>query len=120
MLTDNQKTLSGKIAKFLFLLLAFLGIEEITEVLDEVVAQAKTFDPTVKPTLLELGDSSFDALSSGGELITDETKKGSYEKWVAIIKSGFDTIEGGGGAVIAFFKALIAGHDAKKAAAVNG
>lgn len=115
-MTDTEKTLAGKIAKFLFLLLAFLGIEAVNEVLDEIVAQVKTFDPSVKPTLVEVGDAGFDALETGGELIPDETKKGLYQKWVAIIKTGFDTIEGGGSAVIGFFKALVAGHEAKKAA----
>jgi len=115
MLSENEKTLAGKIAKFILVLLAFLGIQSVTEAMQEIAKAEADVDPTVKPTVLQLGDSLFDVFIAAEPLVPAE-KEPVYAKWVTIVKTGFDAIEGGAGAVIAYFEAVIAGHKAKVAA----
>lgn len=114
-LTDKEKSLAGKIALFLFTLLAFLGIKSVSEVLDEIKAQINTINPDIKPALKDVGDTLLDALATGGTLIEDPNTQTIFEKWVGIVKGAWDAIEGGASTVVTFFEALIAGHKAKVA-----
>lgn len=115
-LSANEKTLAQKIALALFTLLAFLGVTAITDVLDEIVAVAKTFDPTIKPQIKDVGDTLLDALATGGNEIKDTTVQTQFQKWIGIIHGAWDAIEGGTGPIVAFFDGLIQGHKAKKLA----
>lgn len=114
-LTDKEKNLAGKIALFLFTLLTFLKVTVVIDLLNEIVEQAKVLNSPTPPALKDVGDTLLDALATGGTMIEDSKTQTTFEKWIGIIKGGWDAIEGGAGSVISLFKALIAGHEAKVA-----
>ena len=117
---ELKDTLIKQLAVFVVVLLLFVGTDEITNdlksVTDEMnntVAKFTVNGVLVKPKLQDVGDAALDPLATGATM----TGNKPFIETVGFLKGVFDAIEGGAGQLISFFKGVVSGHKATKAAA---
>lgn len=116
-----KQTLITQIGVFAIYLILFIDNTEVTAdanavtdaMRNVIVAQTNSDGSVNKPTLQQVGDSVFATLETGAQISGNQ----KFIDAIPFLQGIFDGIESGAGNIVSFFKGIIAGHKAAKAAA---